>query len=361
MRHLVCVACSSIIDFELCGTVKTWAEAKEADFECWCCRQVKQLKKDIDDLKEMLGAQKGNEVAKSVRTADKVTTTTSGNKKTGGKRLGGQFMGMEDLGLQKERNELEMNLLGEKTAVKGTVDKETEGKLTGRKEVKNKVPREKSTANFETTKITKKYQTKGKDSHETETGLTQRRSYSNAVKEGAIRTGRVFMGDSIIRKTDKILNQGEDIVVCLPGAKIEHVTERVGNVMGHGNGGSILVHVGTNNADREGTTGITQKYRELVRKLKQTRASQITISGILPIMGGRQQRYRNCKRMAINALVKQMCEKEKVEFIDLWGCYIGKEDMFMRDGLHLNGKGAAVLADELQKSVKSGTGGTHLN
>ena len=178
MRHLVCVACSSIIDFELCGTVKTWAEAKEADFECWSCRQVKQLKKDIDDLKAMLGAQKGNEVAKSVRTADKVTTTTSGNKKTGGKRLGGQFMGMEDLGLQKERNEVEINLLGEKTAVKGTVDKETEGKLTGRKEVKNKVPREKSTANFETTKITKKYQTKGKDSHETETGLTQRRSYS---------------------------------------------------------------------------------------------------------------------------------------------------------------------------------------
>ena len=92
-----------------------------------------------------------------------------------------------------------MKLLGEKTAVKGTVDKETEGKLTGRKEVKDKVPREKSTANFETTtKITMKYQTKGTDSHETETCLMQRRSYSNAVIEGAMRTGRVFIGDSII-------------------------------------------------------------------------------------------------------------------------------------------------------------------
>ena len=121
-----------------------------------------------------------------------------------------------------------MNLLGEKTAVKGTIDKETERKLTGRKEVKDNVPREKSTANLATrTKMTKKYQTKGKDSPETEACLTQRRSYSNAVIEGAMRTGRVFMGDSIIRKTVKILNQGEDIVVCLPGAKIEHVTERV--------------------------------------------------------------------------------------------------------------------------------------
>ena len=37
-----------------------------ADFECWNCIQVKQLKKDIDDLKAMLGALKGNEEAKSV-------------------------------------------------------------------------------------------------------------------------------------------------------------------------------------------------------------------------------------------------------------------------------------------------------
>ena len=35
------------------------------------------------------------------------------------------------------------------------------------------------------------------------------------------------MGDSIVRKTDSRLNKGEDVVVCLPGARIEHVTERV--------------------------------------------------------------------------------------------------------------------------------------
>ena len=64
--------------------------------------------------------------------------------------------------------------------------------------------------------------------------------------------------------------------------------------------------------------------------------------------------------MAINALVEQVREKENVEFMDLSGCYIGKEDMFTRDGLHFNGKGAAVLADELQKYQKWHRG-THLN
>ena len=48
------------------------------------------------------------------------------------------------------------------------------------------------------------------------------------------------------------------MVVCLPGAKIEVITERVENIMGSGKGGSVLVHVGTNNVDREGTTAIVR-------------------------------------------------------------------------------------------------------
>ena len=39
--------------------------------------------------------------------------------------------------------------------------------------------------------------------------------------------------------------------------------------------------------------------------------------------------------MAINALLEQMCEEEGVGFVDLWGYFVGKEDMYMRDGLHL--------------------------
>ena len=82
---------------------------------------------------------------------------------------------------------------------------------------------------------------------------------------------KTSMGDSILRKTDRTLSKGEDVIVCLPGARIEHVTERVENVLEHGQGGSILVHVGTNNADRDGTTRIVKRYRELVETLKKTR------------------------------------------------------------------------------------------
>ena len=46
------------------------------------------------------------------------------------------------------------------------------------------------------------------------------------VIDGIKRNSRIYVGDSIVRKTDTRLSKEEDVVVCLPGARIEHVTER---------------------------------------------------------------------------------------------------------------------------------------
>ena len=146
------------------------------------------------------------------------------------------------------------------------------------------------------------------------------------------------MGDSIVRKTDRVLNK-DDVVVCLPRAKIEAITEMVENIVGPGKGGSVLVHVGTNNVERKGTTAIVRKYRKLVRTLKQTRVEQVILSGILQVIGRRGHRYRNCRGMAINMLVENLCRDEEVGFVDLWGSFVGRANTYMKDGLHLNGKG----------------------
>ena len=166
----------------------------------------------------------------------------------------------------------------------------TGGKTNGRKEVRVDVTKQKSiTRTMTGRKESRKERNNGESGRGkvSNQGDAKRRSYSEAVIEGALRTERVFMGDSILRKTDRTLSKGEDVVVCLPGARIEHVTERVENVLGHGQGGSILVHVGTNNADRDGTTRIVKRYRELVETLKKTRVEQIILSGILPVMRAR--------------------------------------------------------------------------
>ena len=175
----------------------------------------------------------------------------------------------------------------------------------------------------------------------------RRNKYSAAAIDGIKRKSRIFVGDSIVRKT---------VVVCLPGARIEHVTERVENIMGRGKGGTILVHIGTNNADKEGTTAIVDKYRKLLKKTKEARVEQIILSGILPVCGNRIDGYRNSKRMTINGMVKRLCKEEEVGYVDMWDSFVGKEEMYVRDGLHLSGKGAAVFAEGLSGAVASGLG-----
>ena len=39
--------------------------------------------------------------------------------------------------------------------------------------------------------------------------------------------------------------------------------------------------------------------------------------------------------MSVNTLVQQLCREEEVGFVDLWGCFVRRADIFMRDGLHL--------------------------
>ena len=80
--------------------------------------------------------------------------------------------------------------------------------------------------------------------------VRQERDFADVVSQGKARESRILMGDFIIRKVEKIANRGDDITVCLPGAKIEDIAAQAGQVMGGGTGGAVLVHVGTNSMPR---------------------------------------------------------------------------------------------------------------
>ena len=56
----------------------------------------------------------------------------------------------------------------------------------------------------------------------------------------------------------------------------------------------------------------------------------------------------NSKRMAVNGMVKPLCKEEKVGFVDLWDSFVGKEEMYVRDRLHLSGKGLPFLPRDCQ-------------
>ena len=109
--------------------------------------------------------------------------------------------------------------------------------------------------------------------------------FTDVVSLGKTRIARIFTGDSIIRKADKVVNREQDITVCLPGAKTEDVADKAGRT--GDTRGAVLVHVGMNNTEKEGTSAIIGKYRRLVETLKEVRIGQVVLSGILPVMEGR--------------------------------------------------------------------------
>ena len=74
------------------------------------------------------------------------------------------------------------------------------------------------------------------------------------------------------------------------------------------------------------------------------------------MFGNKIQGYRNSKRMAVNGMVERLCKEEDVGYVDLWDSFVGNEDMYGRDGLHLSGKGAAVFTEGLSRAVASGLG-----
>ena len=405
-RHLICGSCSNWVDFVKSGCEKSWAEvqADSFSFECRGCARMKELEVELEELRLLVVAMVGREQGSCAGSSgegtvdDKVGKDTrdaresspqpgrklrggkvTGHRETGRKETGGKTTGVKERGVGetggKEKGVGETG--GKTTGVKerGVAEKgvgETGGKTTGVKErgVAETGGKEKGVGETggKTTGVKERGvgetggkdkgvgETEGKGSGQNVMEGIERKSYSAAVIEGVRKRARVFVGDSIVRKTDRVLNKGDDVVVCLPGAKIEAITERVKNIVGSGKGGSVLVHVGTNNVEREGTTAIVRKYRQLVRTLKQTRVEQVILSGILPVMGRRGHKYRNCRGMAINMLVQRLCREEEVGFVDLWGSFVGRADMYMKDGLHLSGKGAAVFADKLSAAVDSDLG-----
>ena len=123
--------------------------------------------------------------------------------------------------------------------------------------------------------------------------------------------------------------------------------------------GEWRVHTGTHRDEqhRQGKNNSNSgEVQEPTKKAKKARAGQIILSGVLPVFGNRIHGYRNSKRMAVNGMAKRLCKEEEVGYVDLWDSFVGKEEMYARDGLHLSGKGAAVFAEGLSGAVPSGLG-----
>lgn len=159
----------------------------------------------------------------------------------------------------------------------------------------------------------------------------------------------VLVGDSLVRDVGKNLQLqcAGFREVCKPGARIDQLLTEVKKKVEPD--ATVLVQVGTNNLRMDETDVIMKEYEDLIKGLKEDR-EEVVIMGILP----RQDisDALESKRMDINRQLKSMCNQEEVKYWEVdfnpWkGGFLG------RDGLHLNARGADVVARQIFRMMKS--------
>ncbi|KAI0222830.1 hypothetical protein LSAT2_025923 [Lamellibrachia satsuma] len=223
------------------GCVNSWAELQADDFHFVCrgCTTVKYLQEQVIELRRMILMMTGQGETEVNRGGENDESRGGETEES----RGGETE--ESRGGETEENKESSGNVREKAGKKKKDDRRQRMQQKRGKRVSGE-----GLPGGKTVKVDDRRE-RGHTS-----SVQQERSFADVVSQGKARKARVFMGDSIIRKVDKIVNRGDDITVCLPGPKVEDIAEKAGQVMGGGTGGAVLVHVGTNNADKEGTSAI---------------------------------------------------------------------------------------------------------
>jgi tetrahydromethanopterin S-methyltransferase subunit B len=165
-------------------------------------------------------------------------------------------------------------------------------------------------------------------------------------KEGTV----LVVGSSMARgvgqhlKADNLMFDKLDF----SGARIEDIKEKVA-VLGDRPDSHMVVMVGTNNLQRDGSVLMMKRYGELVEELKRHRYRQVSLVGLLK----RGDFSFDSRIMSINCQLKVLCERQGIGFVEV---DIDRRRMLGRDGIHLNWRGCEVVARKIFKHSCS-----HLN
>lgn len=152
----------------------------------------------------------------------------------------------------------------------------------------------------------------------------------------------VLVGDSLARGVGAKLEQQSHMVttLCKGGAKIEQVAEEISR-LDDKEDRHLVVLVGTNNIQREGSIVLIDKYRKLLEECKKIKNRKVSLIGI-PRRSDLSS-YEESRRIGVNLWLKELCNEYGAAFLP----YEPRDNRLARDGLHLNHVGQ----DELGRAI----------
>ena len=159
-------------------------------------------------------------------------------------------------------------------------------------------------------------------------------------------------------------NKKKRKVKSFPGCRVNKVTEEVEKLEIQSRNSCVIAHVGSNDLYLRG--GRVGNSEPIVKDMKRlvNKVSEKTNKGIVVRMLPRSyvSHFALSKAIAINERMKKYCDQKKVEFIDLWGMFVGKRHLFRKDGIHLSEAGqkkfGEILNKECEKVMRSDRIGT---
>ena len=161
-----------------------------------------------------------------------------------------------------------------------------------------------------------------------------------------------LVGDSLVRHQDEefCIQGPRRKHACFPGRKIEDITERIDDLVANSSDESVFVYlVGTNNVVRGGSEGVLRKYKEMVRKLRDSRRRSV-VCGLIPRFDANPSTLS--RMLGINARLEDLCRKEGVMYVDVWDHFSSDRSLYGKDGLHLNRVGKARLGRVLDEGMR---------
>ena len=93
------------------------------------------------------------------------------------------------------------------------------------------------------------------------------------------------------------------------------------------------------------------KYRQLIFDLK-AKTNWVAITSILPRMNDDDE--LNSKHTYTNRALEGICQSEGVSFINFFDDFWERHDLFLKDGLHLNGIGLLHLSAKKYSAHRQG-------
>ena len=189
---------------------------------------------------------------------------------------------------------------------------------------------------------------KGADGRKVREGVDCRKEASGGAVEGKV----VVVGDSQVRYLDRVFcdrDRKNRISVCLPGAGIGDVGDRVGRCLaGEGVKPIVCLSAGGNDIGRVRSEELYRKCQETLGRVRDLGGVPV-MCGVLPRMGAgvRWLSYA----IALNCRLAEHCKKNGWAFIDHWDLFFGKHELYTRDGIHLSKAGVEVFADTLERQV----------